>query len=340
MRFTKNTESEAAMRRREFISLLGSAAVTWPSIGLAQQAKMPVIGYLSGATPEMMHQYVAAFHRGLAESGYVEGRNVAVEYEWAGGHNERLPARAAELVRRGVDVIAVGGSTPGAIAAKGATQTIPIVFLIGTDPVKVGLVPSLARPGGNITGITILNVQLIAKCLELMHGLVPPATTIALLVNPANTAQTASETEIIEAASHELGARVVVLNASNPSEIESAFATLVGKQVGALVVSGEYFFLTQRDRLTALAAHHLLPTIYAYREFIEAGGLMSYGTDNFDAHRRVGVSTGSILKGANPADLPVQQITKVELIINLKTAKALGLKFPLTVLGRADAVIE
>jgi ABC-type uncharacterized transport system substrate-binding protein len=328
------------MRRREFMSLLGGAAVTWPSIGHAQQAKMPLIGYLSGATSEMMHAYVAAFHRGLAETGYAEGQNVAIEYAWAGGHNERLPALAAELVRRGVDVIAVGGSTPGAIAAKGATQTIPTVFLIGTDPVKVGLVPSLAQPGGNITGITILNVQLIAKCLELMHDLMPRATTIALLVNPANIAQTATETEVIKVASNELNARVVVLNASSPSEIESAYATLVGKQAGALVVSGEYFFLTQRDRLTALAARHLVPTIYAYREFIEAGGLMSYGTDNFDAHRRVGVSTGSILKGAKPSDLPVQQITKVELIINLKIAKALGLNFPLTMLGRADEVIE
>jgi putative ABC transport system substrate-binding protein len=265
---------------------------------------------------------------------------VSVEYQWAEGHNERLPAQAAELVRRPVDIIAVGGSTPGAIAAKAATQTIPIVFLVGTDPVKVGLVASLAQPGGNITGITILNVELIAKCLELMYDLMPKATTIALLVNPANTAQTATETETVQVAARALGARVVILNASGPGEIDSAFATLVGERMGALVVSGEYFFLTQRDRLVALAARHAIPTIYAYREFSEAGGLMSYGTDNFDAHRRVGVNTGRILKGTKPADLPVQQITKVELIVNLKTAKALGLTFPLTVFGRADATIE
>jgi putative tryptophan/tyrosine transport system substrate-binding protein len=328
------------MRRREFISLLGGTAATWPLIAHAQQAEMPVIGYLSGATSQMMHEYVAAFHRGLAEAGYVEGQNVSVEYQWAAGHNERLPTQAAELVRRRVDVIAVGGSTPGAIAAKAATQTIPIVFLVGTDPVKVGLVASLAQPGGNITGITILNVELIAKSLELMHNLMPPATTIALLVNPANTAQTATETETVRVAAAALAARVVILNASSPDGIDSAFATLVRQRMGALVVSGEYFFLTQRDRLSSLAARHAVPAIYAYREFAEAGGLMSYGTDNFDAHRRVGANVGRILKGKKPSDLPVQQITKVELIINLKTAKALGLTFPLTVLGRADDVIE
>jgi putative tryptophan/tyrosine transport system substrate-binding protein len=323
------------MRRREFISLLGGTAATWPLIAHAQQAEMPVIGYLSGATSQMMHEYVAAFHRGLAEAGYVEGQNVSVEYQWAAGHNERLPTR-----RRRVDVIAVGGSTPGAIAAKAATQTIPIVFLVGTDPVKVGLVASLAQPGGNITGITILNVELIAKSLELMHNLMPPATTIALLVNPANTAQTATETETVRVAAAALAARVVILNASSPDGIDSAFATLVRQRMGALVVSGEYFFLTQRDRLSSLAARHAVPAIYAYREFAEAGGLMSYGTDNFDAHRRVGANGGRILKGKKPSDLPVQQITKVELIINLKTAKALGLTFPLSVLGRADDVIE
>jgi putative tryptophan/tyrosine transport system substrate-binding protein len=329
------------MRRREFISLVGGTVATWPLVAHAQQqSAAPVIGYLSGATFEMMHEYVAAFHQGLADSGYIEDRNISVEYLWAEGHNDRLPALAAELVRRRVDVIVVGGSTPGALAAKAASQTIPVVFLVGTDPVKVGLVVSLARPGGNLTGITILNVDLIAKCLELMHNLMPPATPIAILVNPANTLQTATELGIVQDAARVLGARVTVLNASNPIEIESAFATLVGEQVGALVVSGEYFFLTQRERLVALAAHHAVPTIYAYREYIEAGGLMSYGTNNFDAHRLVGMDTGRVLKGAKPADLPVKQITKVELVINLKTAKALSLTFPLTVLGRADAVIE
>lgn len=301
---------------------------------------MPVIGYLSGATLKMMHEYVAAFHRGLADAGYVEGQNVSVEYQWAEGHNDRLPARVAELVRRRVDIIVVGGSTPGALASKAANLTIPIVFLVGTDPVEVGLVASLAKPGGNITGITILNVELIAKCLELIHNLMPAATTIGVLVNPANTVQTATERGIVEAAAGVLGARVVILNASNPGEIDAAYATIVGEQMGALVVSGEYFFLTQRDRLVALAARHAVPTIYAYREFIKAGGLMSYGTDNFDAHRRIGLNAGRILKGEKPADMPVEQITKVQLIINLKTAEALGLTFPLTVLGRADAVIE
>jgi putative ABC transport system substrate-binding protein len=327
------------MRRRDFISLLGGT-VSWPLVAHAQQPAMPVIGYLSGATIEMMHDYVAAFHRGLADAGYIEGRNVSVDYRWAEGHNDRLPALATELVRRQVNVIAIGGSTPGALAAKAATGTIPVVFLVGTDPVRVGLVPSMNRPGGNITGITILNVELIAKCLELMHNLMPPATKIAVLLNPANTLQTETEREIVQGAVRGLGARVLMLNASSPSEIESAFATLVGEGAGALVVSGEYFFLTQRDRLVALAARHAVPTVYAYREFSEAGGLMSYGTDNFGAHRLVGVNTGRILKGEKPADLPVQQITKVELVINLKTAKTLGVTFALTELGRADQVIE
>ena len=327
------------MKRREFITLLGGTAAAWPLAARAQQP-MPVIGYLSGATFELMHEYVAAFHRGLADAGYIEGRNLSVEYQWAEGHNDRLPTQAAELVRRRVDIIVVGGSTPGALAAKAASQTIPIVFLIGPDPVKVGLVESLARPGGNITGITLLNVELIAKCLELMHNLMPPATTIAVLVNPANALQTATERGIVQDAARVLDARVVIQNASNPSEIDSAYATLVGERVGALVVSGENFFLTERDRLVALAAHHAVPTMYAYREYTKAGGLISYGTNIFDAYRRTGINTGRILKGEKPADLPVEQITKVELIINMKTAKALGITFPLPLLGRADEVIE
>jgi putative ABC transport system substrate-binding protein len=327
------------VRRRHFITLLGGAAA-WPLAARAQQQAMPVIGYLGGATFEMMRGYVAAFHRGLADTGFAEGRNVAIEYRWAEGHNDRLPGLATDLVRREVAVIVVGGSTPGALAAKAATQTVPIVFLVGPDPVKLGLVASLNRPGGNITGITILNVELIAKCLELMHSLMPPATTIAVLVNPANILQTATERRIVQDAAHVLGARVVIVNASSPSEIESAFATVVSERVGALVVSGENFFLTQRDRLVELAAHHAVPAIYAYREYIEAGGLMSYGTDISDAYRHVGVNTGRILKGEKAADLPVQQVTKVELILNLKTAKALGITFPLPLIGRADEVIE
>jgi ABC-type uncharacterized transport system substrate-binding protein len=262
------------MKRREFVTLLGGAAVAWPLAVRAQQRPIPVIGFLSGATFEMMRGYVAAFHRGLADAGFSEGRNVSIEYRWAEGHNDRLPALATDLVRREVTIIVVGGSTPGALAAKAATQTVPIVFLVGPDPIKLGLVASFNRPGGNITGITILNVELIAKCFELMHSLIPN------------------------------------------------------------------FFLTQRDRLVELAANHAVPTIYAYREYAVAGGLVSYGTDISDAYRLVGINTGRILKGEKAADLPVQQVTKVELILNLKTAKALGLTFPLTLLGRADEVIE
>jgi putative ABC transport system substrate-binding protein len=328
------------LKRREFISLLGGAAAAWPLAARAQKPVMPVIGYLSGATFKAMREYVVAFHRGLADEGFFEGRNVAIEYRWAEGHNERLPALATDLVRREVAIIVVGSSTPGSLAAKAATQTTPIVFQIGTDPVKVGLVASLARPGANITGITIINVELIAKCLELMHNLMPPATTVAVLVNPANIPQTATEKVVLDDTARALGARMMILNASSPSEIESAFATLVGERAGALVVSGENFFLTQRDRLVELAADHAMPTIYAYREFVAAGGLMSYGASVSDANRRVGVNTGRILKGAKPADLPVEQITKIEFIINLKTARALGLQVPLHLLQFADEVIE
>jgi putative tryptophan/tyrosine transport system substrate-binding protein len=327
------------MQRRAFISLLGGAA-TWPLAARAQQTAMPVIGILGGAELETMRAYVAEFHRGLTDAGFVEGRNVAVEYRWAEGHNDRLPALAEDLVRRGVTVIVVAGSTPGALAAKAATQTIPIVFLIGTDPIKVGLVASLAQPGANITGITVINTELIAKSLELMHDLVPSATTIAVLINPANIVQAETERKIVQEAARVLGARIVILNASTPSEIETAFATLVRDRMGALVVSGENFFLTQRDQLVGLATHHAVPTIYGYREFVAAGGFVSYGTDVSDAYRRIGANTGRILKGEKAADLPVQQVTKIEMVINLKIAKTLGLTIPLPLLGRADEVIE
>jgi ABC-type uncharacterized transport system substrate-binding protein len=247
---------------------------------------------------------------------------------------------AADLVRRQVAVIAVGGSTPASLAAKAATQSIPIVFAVGTDPVGVGLVASLAKPGGNVTGVTNLNVELFKKCFELMHSLMPQGTTIAVIVNPANIPQTATERATVQDAARALGARVVILNASRPSEIESAFEELVDQRAGALVVSGETFFLTQRHRLVELTAHHAVPTIYAYREFPVAGGLMSYGGDYTEPFRLLGVYAGRILKGEKPADLPVQQATKVELVINLKTAKTLGLAIPLPLLGRADLVIE
>src|SRR5712672_2260112 len=261
-----------SMQRREFVTVLGGAVAGWPLVASAQQPTMPVIGFLSGATFETMREYVVAFHRGLADTGFVEGRNLAVEYRWAEGHNDRLPALATDLVRRGVAIMVVGASTPGALAAKAVTQTIPIVFFIGTDPVKVGLVDSLARPGGNITGITVLTVELIEKNLELMHNLMPPATTIAVLVNPANIPQTATERGNVQDAAGVLGARVVILNASSPGEIESVFATVVSEGVGALVVSGENFFLTQRGLIVELAGRHAVPTIYPYREFVLAGG--------------------------------------------------------------------
>jgi len=328
------------MRRRELITLIGAAVAAWPLAARAQQPAMPVIGYLSGATFEMMHNYVASFHRSLADQGFTEGRNVGIEYRWAEVHNDRLPALAADLVRRQVAVIAVGGSTPASLAAKAATQSIPIIFAVGTDPVGVGLVASLAKPGGNATGVTNLNVELFKKCFELMHNLMPQGTSIAVLVNPANIPQTASERATVQDAANALGAHVVILNASSPNEIELAFEELVGQRVSALVVSGETFFLTQRHRLVELAAHHAVPTIYAYREFPVAGGLMSYGGDYTEPFRLLGVYVGRILKGEKPADLPVQQATKVELVINLKTAKILGLSLPLPLLGRADLVIE
>jgi len=326
------------MRRREFITFLGGVAL-WPLTARAQQPAMPVIGFLSAGTFETTRDYVAAFHRSLTDAGFSEGRNVGIEYRWTEGHNDRLPTLAADLVRRQVTVI-VASSTPASLAAKAATQTIPIVSFVGTDPVGIGLVASLAHPGGNITGVTNLNVELFKKCFELMHSLMSPASTIAVLVNPANIAQTATERATAQDAARTLGARLVILDATSPSEIEAAFEALVRQRAGALVVSGEIFFLTQRDRLVELAVRDAMPTIYAYREFPVAGGLMSYGADFKEPYRLLGEYAGRILKGEKPANLPVQQSTKVELVINLKTAKTLGLAIPLPLLGRADLVIE
>jgi putative tryptophan/tyrosine transport system substrate-binding protein len=328
------------MRRREFVGLVGGAAAAWPLMARAQQPPTPVIGFLSaGAFEGNMRDYVAAFHRALADGGFAEGRNVAIEYRWSEDHIDRLPALAEDLVRRQVAVIVAAG-TPASLAAKAATETIPIVFGVGTDPVVVGLVASLAHPGGNITGVANLNVELFKKCFELMHSLMPPATTIGVLVNPANIAQTATEKASVQDAAHALGAHVVILNASSPSEIDSAFEVLVDQRVGALVVSGEQFFLGHVNRLVELAAQHAVPTIYAWREFPIAGGLMSYGSDFTEVYHLLGGYAGRILKGERPADLPVQQATKVDLVINLKTAKTLGLSVPLPLLGRADLVIE
>jgi len=326
------------MRRREFIAVVGGAAA-WPLTARAQQPAMPVIGFLSVGTLESMRDYVAAFHRSLADGGFAEDRNVGIEYRWSEDHNDRLPALAEDLVRRQATVIVAAG-TPASQAAKAATQTIPIVFDIGTDPVGVGLVTSLAHPGGNITGVTNLNVELFKKSIELMYSLVSPAVTIAVLINPSNIPQAATERATVQDAAHALGARLVILEASSPSEAESAFEAVVGQRIGALVVSGEAFFLTQRNRLVELAAQHAIPTIYAWCEFPIAGGLMSYGADFAEPYRLLGGYAARILKGEKPADLPVQQATKVELVINLTTANTLGLAIPLPLLGRADLVSE
>jgi putative ABC transport system substrate-binding protein len=327
------------MRRREFISLLGSAAVVGPLTARAQQA-MPVIGFLHSVSFDNLAHLVQSFHQGLKQAGFVEGRNVSIEYRWAEGHYDRLPALAADLVRRQVAVIAAPGGTPTALAAKAATATIPIVFLVGVDPVTAGLVASLNQPGGNVTGVSILNVDVVAKRLELLHELVPTAAVIALLVNPTNPVYTEPEIKEARDAAVSLGLQLHVLNASNEGEIDAAFATMVREGAGALVLSPDPFFNGRRVQLAVLEARHAIPVIADRREFVEAGGLMSYGPNLADSNHQVGVLVGRILKGARPADLPVQQVVKIELVINLKTAKTLGLTIPLPMLGRADEVIE
>jgi putative ABC transport system substrate-binding protein len=317
------------MKRRQFIAGLGSA-VAWPLAVRAQQPAMPVIGLLSSGSAETSRENIAAFHRGLSEIGYVEGRNVAVEYRWAYGQIDRLPDLVADLVRRKVAVLSsFDGGTTGALAAKAATTTIPVVFVAGADPVAFGLVGSLNRPGGNLTGVALLNVDLSGKRLELLHQLVPTATSIAVLLDPASLPSEAQRREL-QLAARVLGVGLLFLNAKVESEFESAFATVVQRQIGALLIAPEPFFNAERDRLVALAARHRIPSIYAARLFAEAGGLMSYGPSRPDAFRIAGVYTGRILKGEKPADLPVQQATKLELVINLKTAKALGLTIPET----------
>jgi putative ABC transport system substrate-binding protein len=331
---------EVGVRRREFTIGLGSAMACCPLAARGQQLRMPVIGFLGAASPDEYAPSVKAFHRGLNESDYVAGQNVAVEYRWAEGRYDRLPALAADLVDRQVAVIFTGGSTPATLAAKAATQTIPIVFFVGGDPVEMRLVASLNRPGGNLTGVTNLAAEVGAKRLELLHELVPARTKFAMLVNPTSPAQSDPQSRALEAAARKLGLQLHVLPASTEAEIETVFAQLVQLQAGGLVVGPDVFFNTRSEQLATLALRHGIPTIYQFREFAAAGGLMSYGTNLPEMFRLCGIYTGRILKGEKPASLPVQQATKVELIINLKTAKALGLTFPLTLLGRADEVIE
>jgi putative ABC transport system substrate-binding protein len=328
-----------SLRRRDFITLLAGAAA-WPLAARAQQTAVPVIGYLSTGSLESDSARLMAFRQGLSEIGYVEGRNVVIEYRGMQGHLDLLPAFVADFVRRPVAVIVVSAITPGALAAKAATSTIPIVFNIGVDPVQAGLVSSFNRPGGNITGITNLQGLLAAKRLELLRELTPNVADVAVLVNPTNSAYTEYEMTGVRGAASSLGLHLHILNASTVEEIDAVFATLPRVHAGALLISSESFFLSRIDQLVALVARARVPTMYPIAEFVSAGGLISYGPITGETYRQAGIYTGRILKGERPGDLPVQQTTKVELLINLNAAKTLGITFPLTLLGRADEVIE
>ena len=326
------------MKRREFIALLGGAAAAWPLGARGQQPAMPVIGFLNGASPDGYAPFVAAFRQGLNEAGYVDGQNATIEYRWAEDHYDRLPALVADLIQRKVTVIAAT-TTPAALAAKAATSTIPIVFTTGGDPIKLGLVASLNRPGGNVTGVSNLLLELGSKQLGLLRELLPAITAITILVNP-NFAGTESQLGDVKGAARTLGLQLIALRAGNDQEIETAFATIAQQGERALVVGVDPSFLDRRDHIIALAARYAIPTIYPLRHFAVAGGLMSYGTDFADSYRQAGVYTGRIVRGEKPTDLPVQRATKFEFMINLKTAKALGLAVPNSMQLLADEVIE
>lgn len=326
------------MRRRAFVTLFGVAAA-WPLIATAQQT-VPVIGFLGSSSADLYAGPLRSFRQGLSDTGFVEGRNVTIDFRWAEGQNDRLPVLAADLVRRRVNVIVAPGSTPAALAAKAATATIPIVFQVGIDPVAAGLVTSLARPGGNVTGITNINTELVSKRLELLRELVPKATDVALLVNPTSPEIAESVSKDLQRTAGNLGLQLHILQATSEWDFDSVFATLAQLQVGALVIAPDAFFISRSEQLGALTARHAIPAITQFREFAAAGGLMSYGGSFSEPVRQVGIYAGRILKGEKPDNLPVQQPMKVELVINLKTAKALGITVPQSVQNRADEVIE
>ena len=328
------------MRRREFITLVGGAVVIWPLTARAQQPAMPVIGFINGGAADAFARYAVAFRKGLNETGYAEGQNVTVEYHWLEGHYDRLPALMTDLVRRRVGVIATTGSVPAALAAKAATATIPIVFEAATDPVQLGLVASLARPGGNATGINSFVQEVMAKRLRLLHDLVPKAVRFAVLINPSNTSSAETTLREVQEAAPTLGLQIQILNATTIGEIDAAFATVAHERPDALFVAPDALFTSRRVQFATLTARERIPAAYALPELVAAGGLMSYGTDVADAYHQVGIYTGSILKGAKPTDLPVVQSSKFEFVINLQTARALGIEVPPALLSIADEVIE
>jgi putative ABC transport system substrate-binding protein len=328
------------IRRRQFITLLGGAACAWPLAARAQQAAMPLVGFLSSTSPDLYAHRLRTFHEGLKEAGYVEGQNVEIDYRWAEGRNDRLPELAAQLVQRRVAVIAAAGGTPSALAAKAATTTIPIVFAVAVDPVEAGLVASLRQSGGNLTGVVNLNEEVGPKRLEVLHELLPTVTDFAALVDQTVPAISGPFARDLQAAARTLGLRLHVIPAGSERDFEGVFASLVQLRAGALIIGPSTLFNVQSEQLAALTLRHAVPAIYQYRRFVAAGGLLSYGSDETEFYHLVGAFVGRILKGDKPADLPVQQVTKVELIINLKTARALGIEVPTALLVRADEVIE